>query len=143
MHPRQAEVMQLTWRPEVFRFPMVVAIERDRRRPGVTVLRDATGPRSDAVRRAELAQAGLDDRSLRHGARTAVRQRLTCPRRRPPRERRRRASGSCAAEADPTRTALQRYLDQLGGWYDWCRDDLVVGADTLTHALQVIQKHAP
>ncbi len=44
---------------------------------------------------------------------------------------------------DPTRTALQRYLDDLVGWYDWCRDDLVVGADTLAHALDVIQERAP
>jgi aminoglycoside phosphotransferase (APT) family kinase protein len=44
---------------------------------------------------------------------------------------------------DPTRTALQRYLDRLSGWYDWCRDDLVVGTDTLAHALHLIQKRAP
>ncbi len=44
---------------------------------------------------------------------------------------------------DPTRTALQRYLDELVGWYDWCRDDLVVGADILAHALHVIQECAP
>jgi len=46
-------------------------------------------------------------------------------------------------DADPTRTALQRYLDKLSGWYDWCRADLVVGADTLAEALRVILAAAP
>ncbi|BCO39113.1 MULTISPECIES: phosphotransferase family protein [Mycobacterium] len=45
--------------------------------------------------------------------------------------------------ADPTRTALRRYLDKLSGWYEWCRDDLVVGADVLGQALQVILSAAP
>nr|MDT0525456.1 phosphotransferase [Streptomyces sp. DSM 41633] len=40
-------------------------------------------------------------------------------------------------------TALQRYLNTLQGWYDWCRDDLKVGADTLDRALQVILEQAP
>ena len=40
-------------------------------------------------------------------------------------------------------TALQRYLLTLQGWYDWCRDDLNVGADTLNRALQVILDQAP
>jgi aminoglycoside phosphotransferase (APT) family kinase protein len=44
---------------------------------------------------------------------------------------------------DPGRTALQRYLDTLGGWYDWCRADLVVGADTLATAWRVILAEAP
>jgi aminoglycoside phosphotransferase (APT) family kinase protein len=38
-------------------------------------------------------------------------------------------------DADPTRTALRRYLDKLSGWYEWCRADLVVGTDVLAHAL--------
>ena len=46
-------------------------------------------------------------------------------------------------DGDLSRTALQRYLDKLGGWYDWCRADLVVGADTLEQALKVIQAAAP
>lgn len=46
-------------------------------------------------------------------------------------------------DADPTRTALQRYLDKLSGWYDWCRTDLVVGADMLAEALRVILAAAP
>jgi aminoglycoside phosphotransferase (APT) family kinase protein len=46
-------------------------------------------------------------------------------------------------EADSTRTALQRYLDRLEGWYDWCRADLDVGADTLAEALAVILDSAP
>ena len=41
------------------------------------------------------------------------------------------------------RTALQRYLDRLAGWYDWCRDDLDVGADALAEALRVILDSAP
>ncbi|WP_166903580.1 phosphotransferase family protein [Mycobacterium sp. DL440] len=40
-------------------------------------------------------------------------------------------------------TALQRYLHTLQGWYDWCRDDLKVGADTLAEALRVILDSAP
>lgn len=40
-------------------------------------------------------------------------------------------------------TALQRYLDMLVGWYDWCRDDLEVGGDTLARALQMIHDCAP
>jgi aminoglycoside phosphotransferase (APT) family kinase protein len=44
---------------------------------------------------------------------------------------------------DPSRTALQRYLDKLSGWYDWCRGDLVVGGDTLAQALRVILASAP
>jgi aminoglycoside phosphotransferase (APT) family kinase protein len=40
-------------------------------------------------------------------------------------------------------TALQRYLKRLAGWYDWCRDDLDVGADTLAEALRVIVDSAP
>ena len=46
-------------------------------------------------------------------------------------------------DADPTGTALQRYLDKLAGWYDWCRADLMVGADTLAEALRVILDSAP
>jgi aminoglycoside phosphotransferase (APT) family kinase protein len=41
------------------------------------------------------------------------------------------------------RTALQRYLDKLHAWYEWCRADLVVGADTLALALRVILASAP
>ena len=44
---------------------------------------------------------------------------------------------------DASRTALQRYLDKLSGWYDWCRADLVVGADILAQALRVILTSAP
>ncbi|WP_102141957.1 phosphotransferase family protein [Mycobacterium hubeiense] len=44
---------------------------------------------------------------------------------------------------DADGTALQRYLDKLSGWYDWCRDDLAVGADTLAHALRTIRDRAP
>ncbi|MDV3124589.1 phosphotransferase family protein [Mycobacterium sp. 21AC1] len=40
-------------------------------------------------------------------------------------------------------TALQRYLQMLEGWYDWCRGDLEVGADTLSRALRVILDQAP
>ncbi|MCV7205687.1 phosphotransferase family protein [Mycolicibacterium peregrinum] len=40
-------------------------------------------------------------------------------------------------------TALQRYLNTLQGWYDWCHDDLEVGADTLARALRVIHDQAP
>lgn len=40
-------------------------------------------------------------------------------------------------------TALHRYLLTLQGWYDWCRDDLEVGADTLARALGVIHDQAP
>jgi aminoglycoside phosphotransferase (APT) family kinase protein len=47
------------------------------------------------------------------------------------------------SQGDANRTALQRYLDKLSGWYDWCRADLVVGADTLAQALRVILTSAP
>ena len=46
-------------------------------------------------------------------------------------------------DADPTRTALQRYLDKLNGWHEWCRADLVVGADVLAQALRVLLESAP
>ncbi|AFC54334.1 phosphotransferase family protein [Mycobacterium paraintracellulare] len=46
-------------------------------------------------------------------------------------------------DADPTRTALHRYVDELRGWFEWCRADLVVGADTLAEALRVIVHSAP
>jgi aminoglycoside phosphotransferase (APT) family kinase protein len=46
-------------------------------------------------------------------------------------------------EGDPGRTALQHYLDKLSGWYDWCRADLVVGAEVLERALRVIHEAAP
>lgn len=45
--------------------------------------------------------------------------------------------------ADTSRTALQRYLDKLAGWYDWCREDLLVGSDVLAQALHAIQASAP
>jgi aminoglycoside phosphotransferase (APT) family kinase protein len=44
---------------------------------------------------------------------------------------------------DSDRTALQRYLDNLSDWYEWCRADLVVGADVLERALRVILESAP
>jgi aminoglycoside phosphotransferase (APT) family kinase protein len=47
------------------------------------------------------------------------------------------------ADGDPGRTAMQRYLDKLQGWYDWCRPDLAVGEDTLARALRVILDSAP
>lgn len=40
-------------------------------------------------------------------------------------------------------TALQRYLHTLQGWYEWAKDDLRVGADTLARALRVILDQAP
>jgi aminoglycoside phosphotransferase (APT) family kinase protein len=40
-------------------------------------------------------------------------------------------------------TALQRYLDKLNDWYDWCSSDLVVGADALAGALRTIRACAP
>jgi aminoglycoside phosphotransferase (APT) family kinase protein len=46
-------------------------------------------------------------------------------------------------DADSTRTALQRYLDKLSGWYDWCRADLAVGEEVLVQALQVLLAAAP
>ncbi|MDT5090991.1 MAG: hypothetical protein QOH60_354 [Mycobacterium sp.] len=46
-------------------------------------------------------------------------------------------------QSDTSHTALQRYLDKLSGWYDWCRDDLVVGADTLARAWEAILASAP
>jgi aminoglycoside phosphotransferase (APT) family kinase protein len=46
-------------------------------------------------------------------------------------------------DADPTRTALLRYLDKLSCWYEWCRADLVVGTDVLAQALRVLLESAP
>jgi len=46
-------------------------------------------------------------------------------------------------DADPTRTALQRYLDKLSDWYEWCRSDLIVGAGVLARALRVLLESAP
>lgn len=40
-------------------------------------------------------------------------------------------------------TALQRYLQTLADWYEWCGDDLEVGADTLAHAWTVILESSP
>jgi aminoglycoside phosphotransferase (APT) family kinase protein len=40
-------------------------------------------------------------------------------------------------------TALQRYLRTLADWYQWCGDDLEVGADTLAGAWTVILESAP
>ena len=40
-------------------------------------------------------------------------------------------------------TALQRYLNELGTWYEWCSGDLRVGADTLAEAFRVIIGSAP
>jgi aminoglycoside phosphotransferase (APT) family kinase protein len=45
--------------------------------------------------------------------------------------------------SDGDGTALQRYLDRLAGWYDWCRAELDVGADTLADALRVIVDSPP
>jgi aminoglycoside phosphotransferase (APT) family kinase protein len=47
------------------------------------------------------------------------------------------------AGADAGATALQRYLRNLVSWYEWCHDDLRVGADTLRRALAVILDSAP
>jgi aminoglycoside phosphotransferase (APT) family kinase protein len=47
------------------------------------------------------------------------------------------------AAVDPSRTALQRYLDKLKGAYEWCRPDLEAGAATLAQALEVIVERAP
>lgn len=47
------------------------------------------------------------------------------------------------SEGDASRTALQRYLDRLERWYDWCHADLVVGTDALARALRVIVASAP
>ncbi|BBY40164.1 putative phosphotransferase [Mycobacterium mantenii] len=46
-------------------------------------------------------------------------------------------------DADPARTALQRYLDKLSEWYEWCRSDLIVGAGVLARALRVLLESAP
>jgi aminoglycoside phosphotransferase (APT) family kinase protein len=41
------------------------------------------------------------------------------------------------------RTALQRHLDGLASWYEWCSVDLRVGADVLAEALRVLLDRAP
>lgn len=46
-------------------------------------------------------------------------------------------------DGDVGSTALQRYLDKLAGWYDWCQADLVVGERTLAQALRVILSSVP
>jgi aminoglycoside phosphotransferase (APT) family kinase protein len=51
--------------------------------------------------------------------------------------------GFLRGNADQGQTALQCYLNRLAGWYDWCRDDLDVGADTLAEALGTILDSAP
>ena len=139
--PRQAEVMQLLGARNI-PVPMVVAIERDAGVLGSPfyVMRRARGRTPSDVpswhKRGWTTDLSATERGLLcdNGLRALVDVH--------------RVNDADALRflrggGDPTRTALQRYLDQLGGWYDWCRDDLVVGADTLTHALQVIQKHAP
>jgi aminoglycoside phosphotransferase (APT) family kinase protein len=40
-------------------------------------------------------------------------------------------------------TPLRRYLQTLADWYEWCGDDLKVGADVLAQALTVILESAP
>jgi aminoglycoside phosphotransferase (APT) family kinase protein len=40
-------------------------------------------------------------------------------------------------------TALQRYLQTLSGWYEWCGDDVKVGAQTLARAWTVLLDSAP
>jgi aminoglycoside phosphotransferase (APT) family kinase protein len=40
-------------------------------------------------------------------------------------------------------TALERYIDNLRSWYEWARADLVVGAEILEHAFEVITTRAP
>ncbi|GAA4667299.1 phosphotransferase family protein [Gordonia humi] len=45
--------------------------------------------------------------------------------------------------ADPSTSALTRYLADLREWYEWARDDIIVGTDTLATAYRVIMSTAP
>jgi aminoglycoside phosphotransferase (APT) family kinase protein len=47
------------------------------------------------------------------------------------------------AASTPGVSALDRYLDEIVAWHAWCADDLVVGADLITRALDHLVAHRP
>ena len=138
--PRQAEVMQRLGAQGI-RVPHIVGIERDAAVLGSPfyVMRRVRGRTPSDVpswhKRGWTVDLSAADRGLLcdNGLRALVDvHRVDDP------ETLRFLRG-----ADQTRTALQRYLDKLSGWYEWCRADLVVGADVLAQALKVILAAAP
>ncbi|CDO91516.1 phosphotransferase [Mycobacterium triplex] len=139
--PRQAEVMQRLGAQGI-RVPHIVGIERDAAVLGSPfyVMRRVRGRTPSDVpswhKRGWTVDLSAADRELlcSNGLRALVDvHRVDDP------ETLRFLRGG----ADQTRTALQRYLDKLSGWYEWCRADLVVGADVLAQALKVILAAAP
>jgi aminoglycoside phosphotransferase (APT) family kinase protein len=139
--PRQAEVMQRLGAQGI-RIPDIVGIERDAAVLGSPfyVMRRVPGRTPSDVpswhKRGWTVDLSAADRGLLcdNGLRALVDvHRVDDP------ETLRFLRG----DADPTRTALQRYLDKLSGWYEWCRADLVVGADVLAQALRVLLESAP
>jgi aminoglycoside phosphotransferase (APT) family kinase protein len=139
--PRQAEVMQMLGAQGI-PVPEIVGIERDAAVLGSPfyVMRRVRGRTPSDVpswhKRGWIVDLSAADRGLLcdNGLRALVDvHRVNDP------ETLRFLRG----EADPNRTALQRYLDNLDGWYEWCRSDLIVGADVLAEALRVLLAAAP
>jgi aminoglycoside phosphotransferase (APT) family kinase protein len=139
--PRQAEVMQRLGAQGIS-VPAIVGIERDTAVLGSPfyVMRRVRGRTPSDVpswhKRGWTVDLSPTDRALLcdNGLRALVDlQRVDDP----------DTMHFLRADTDPTRTALQRYLDKLAGWYEWCRADLVVGADVLAQALRVLHAAAP
>jgi aminoglycoside phosphotransferase (APT) family kinase protein len=139
--PRQAEVMQRL-AAQGIPVPYVVGIERDASILGAPfyLMRRARGRTPSDVpswhKRGWTADLSADERELlfNNGLRALVDLH---------RVNDQDTLRFLRGDHDPSRTALQRYLDTLGGWYDWCRADLVVGTDTLATAWREILAAAP
>jgi aminoglycoside phosphotransferase (APT) family kinase protein len=139
--PRQADVMQLLG-AHGLPVPDVIGIERDARVLGSPfyLMRRARGRTPSDVpswhKRGWTVDLSSDERGLLcdNGLRALVDvHRVDDP----------ETIQFLRGDGDANHSGLQRYLDKLSGWYDWCRADLAVGADTLDRALGVILSSAP
>jgi aminoglycoside phosphotransferase (APT) family kinase protein len=139
--PRQAEVMRRLARHHGIAVPQIVAVERDPTVLGSPfyLMRRVNGrtpsdvpswhKRGWTVQLSDAERETLCDNGLR--ALVAVHNVTDAD------------DMAFLREGRPDGTALQRYLRHLTAWHKWCRDDIVVGSQSLQRALAVLLDQAP
>ncbi|AZG45561.1 phosphotransferase family protein [Gordonia insulae] len=140
--PRQAEIMQRLGRTAGIAVPEIVWIEHDESVLGAPfyLMRRVAGRTPSDVpswhKRGWTAELSESDRELLCD--NAIRSLVAVHQVQDP-----DVLDYLCADPATGDTALARYLDNLRGWYEWARADLVVGSQILARAFDVIMTLAP
>lgn len=140
--PRQAETMQKLGRVAGIAVPEIVWIERDASILGAPfyLMRRVSGRTPSDVpswhKRGWTTELSAAERELLYN--NAIRSLVAIHRVGDP-----EVLDFLRSDADTGTTGLARYLDNLRRWYEWARPGLVVGAETLERAFDVVMSQAP